>query len=87
SNIAISTQMVQLLAPLTPRLLEVVGGDEVVGLFNRVLDVFQLPRDWRIKASAQPVPQPGAEGQPQEQPASQEWVVQQITGLAQQMSQ
>jgi hypothetical protein len=86
NNIAIGTQMVQLLAPLTPRLLEVVGGDQVVGLFNRVLDVFQLPRDWRIKASQQPM-QPGAEGQPQEQPASQEWVVQQITALAQQMSQ
>jgi hypothetical protein len=68
-------------------LLEAVAPDQVVGLFNRVLDVFQLPRDWRIKASPQPQQQPGQESQPQEQPASQEWVVQQITGLAQQMSQ
>lgn len=87
NNVAIGTQMVQLLAPLAPRLLEAVAPDQVVNLFNRVLDVFQLPRDWRIKASPQPMQQPGAEGQPQEQPASQEWVVQQITALAQQMSQ
>ena len=48
--------------------------DQVVNLFNRVLDVFQLPRDWRIKASLNPCSN-RERGQPQEQPASQEWVV------------
>ena len=86
NSVAIGTQMVQLLAPLAPKLLEAVGPEQVVGLFNRTLDVFQLPRDWRIKPTAtSPI---GPDGKPNPNaPASQDWVIQQIQGIAQQMAQ
>jgi hypothetical protein len=92
NSVAIGTQMVQLLAPLSGKLLEAVPADQVVGLFNRVLDVFQLPRDWRLKPMSQEqqmqAQMTGPDGQPNPNaPASQEWVVQQITGLAEQIAQ
>lgn len=86
NSVAIGTQMVQLLAPLAPKLAEAVGPDQVVNLFNRTLEMFQMPRDWRIKAT--PTSPLGPDGQPNPNaPASQEWVVQQVGALAQKMGE
>ena len=83
NSVAIGTQMVQLLAPLAPKLVEAVDAGTVVDLFNRTLDIFGLPRDWRIKPqSVQPPTSPDGQPNPNA-PATQEFVIQQIQALAQ----
>lgn len=78
NNLAIGTQMVQLLqSPLIGELLKVAGPQEMSRMINSIFDVLQLPRDWRLN-----IPD-----QTQGGPATQEWVMQQVVALAQKMSE
>lgn len=70
-------QMIQLLAPFAPRLAQAMQPEDIAKLFNGVLEQFGLPRDWRIKGDLSK----------QGPLASEEWVVQQITGLAKQVQE
>jgi hypothetical protein len=82
NSVAIGTQMVQLLAPLAPKLVEAVSPQQVLDLFNRTLDIFGLPRDWRVKPTETSPIGPDGQENPNA-PASKEFVVQQIQMVAQ----
>ena len=75
--IEIGQQMVQLLAPFAPKLAMAMPPGDIAKMFNGVLNMFDLPRDWRIPTNLED----------QGALASEEWVVQQITGLGQKISQ
>jgi hypothetical protein len=73
----IGQQMVQLLAPFAPKLAMAMPPGDIAKMFNGVLNMFDLPRDWRIPTDLED----------QGALASEEWVVQQITGLGQKIGQ